>query len=174
MSHSPLLSDFKHLFKQQGKPILDLACGSGRNGLYVQQQGFPIQFADKNSESLSQLQTQYAISADACDCIDFETGNQILRKHSYQGIMVFRYLHRPLMDQIKDAIEPGGFLIYETFTVDNRQFGKPNRDAFLLQKNELKTLFNDWRCLFYYEGIKHNPDRAIAQIVCQKPVSQAD
>jgi tellurite methyltransferase len=170
MTYSLLLCEFKSLFRRQGKPILDLACGSGRNGLYLHQQGFPTQFADKNSALLTLLQTQSAIKKSECNCVDFEMGEQTLQKNSYQGIVVFRYLHRPLIDQIKDAIEPGGFLIYETFTVDNRQFGRPNRDAFLLQENELKTLFNDWHCLFYFEGIKHNPDRAIAQIVCQKPV----
>jgi tellurite methyltransferase len=169
MSYSSLLNDFKHLFNQQGKPILDLACGSGRNGLYLNQLGFPTQFADKNSGLLDNLQTQYGIKASNCDCVDFEEGEQTLEKNSYQGIVVFRYLHRPLMDQIKDAIEPGGFLIYETFSVNNRQFGRPNRDAFLLEENELKKIFNDWHCLHYFEGIKHNPDRAIAQIVCQKP-----
>lgn len=171
MLHSPLLSEFNQLFKRQGKPILDLACGGGRNGLYLHQLGFPTQFADKNGDLLSDLQTQYAIKASDCDCVDFESGETTLQKSSYQGMLVFRYLHRPLIPQIKAAIEPGGFLIYETFTTDNRQFGRPNRDAFLLQQNELKTLFNDWHCLHYFEGIKHNPDRAIAQIVCQKPLT---
>ena len=171
MLHSPLLSEFKNIFKQQGKPILDLACGSGRNGLFLHQQGFPTQFADKNADLLSDLQTLYAIKYGDCDCVDFESGEATLAKSHYQGMLVFRYLHRPLIPQIKAAIEPGGFLIYETFTTANRQFGRPNRDAFLLQQNELKTLFKDWHCLYYFEGIKHNPDRAIAQIVCQKPLT---
>ena len=91
--------------------------------------------------------------------------------NSYQAIIVFRYLHRPLIEAIKAAIEPGGLVFYETFTTENRQFGRPNRDAFLLNKNELKEMFHDWQCLHYFEGIKQQPNRAIAQIVCRKPIT---
>ncbi|WP_193755610.1 hypothetical protein [Psychromonas sp. psych-6C06] len=82
---------------------------------------------------------------------------------------MFRYLHRPLMAQIHQAIAPAGLIIYETFITENRQFGRPNRDAFLLQENELNMLLQGWHCLHYFEGIKRNPDRAIAQIISQKP-----
>lgn len=168
MCHSPLLQQFETLFKPQGKAILDLACGGGRNGLYLHQQGYPVQFADKNSMALHQLQTEHHIKTENCTEVDFETGEQVLSANRYQAILVFRYLHRPLMAQIKEAVAPGGIVIYETFTTQNRQFGRPNRDAFLLQPNELKTMFSDWHCLHYFEGIKHSPDRAVAQIVCRK------
>ena len=169
MSHSPLLNKFETLFNKQSKPILDLACGNGRNGLYLLNQGFPVSFADKNSEALNSIQTEHKLSASLCMHVDFETGKQVLTSHSYQAIMVFRYLHRPLMAQIKEAIEPGGVIIYETFTTENRQFARPYRDAFLLQPNELKEMFQGWVCLHYFEGVKQNPDRAIAQIICRKP-----
>jgi len=170
MTPSPLLDTFSALFKRQGKPILDLACGHGRNGLHLQTQGLAVHFLDKETLLLTRLQTEQHIPPEHCFNIDLETGQQVLIPHRYQGILVFRYLHRPLMEQIKAAIEPGGFIIYETFTVENRQFGRPHRDAFLLQEKELQAIFHDWDCLYYFEGIKTNPDRAIAQIVCQKPL----
>jgi len=170
MSHSPLLTEFSELFKAPGKPILDLACGGGRNGLYLHHLGLPVHFMDANNEAINRLKVEQKLSPQQCITVDLESGEQVLTPNQYQGILVFRYLHRPLMMQIKAAIEPGGMLIYETFTVENRQFGRPNRDAFLLQKNELKEIFSDWQCLHYFEGIQSNPDRAIAQIVCRKPL----
>lgn len=170
MIPSALLVDYVSLFNAGGKPILDLACGRGRNGYYLHQQGLPVHFIDKCAASLSALQTEQGIPAAQCQVLDLEAGNPVLTDNCYQAIIVFRYLHRPLMAQIKAAVEPGGIVIYETFTVENRQFGRPNRDAFLLQQNELKTLFADWQCLHYVEGIQRNPDRAIAQIVCRKPL----
>jgi tellurite methyltransferase len=168
MPHSPLIAAFQTHFSRQGKPILDLACGLGRNGLYLHTQGFSVQFADKNGQSLATLQSKHQIQTHHCLHVDFETGQPVLTPNRYQAILVFRYLHRPLMQQIKDAVEPGGLIIYETFTTENRQFGRPNRDDFLLQKKELKAIFEDWECLHYFEGLKHNPERAIAQIVCKK------
>ena len=171
MLHSPILTEFEYLFDNRGKPILDLACGNGRNGLYLHNKDFPVQFVDKNSVLLNDLQTQQQIKPQACLNMDLETGERVLIADSYQAILVFRYLHRPLMAQIKAAVEPGGLIIYETFTINNRQFGRPLRDDFLLQENELKEMFSDWDCLLYFEGIETNPDRAIARIVCKKPLS---
>ncbi|MFT5881345.1 MAG: tellurite methyltransferase [Moritella sp.] len=172
MPASTLLKQHMSLFTKIGKPVLDLACGSGRNGLHLQEQGFPVIFADKNSQALAGItadsQTREQIKPTQCWQVDFESGEQQLLPNSYQAIMVFRYLHRPLLPQLKQAVCAGGIVIYETFTTDNRQFGRPHRDEFLLQPGELKQLFADWQCLHYFEGIKTGPDRAIAQIVCRK------
>lgn len=169
MTASVLLQQYSQLFQRSGKPVLDLACGTGRNGLYLQQQQIPTVFADQNQAVLTSIAATPGISAEQCWHVDFENGQQQLQPNSYQGIMVFRYLHRPLIADIKQAVCSGGIVIYETFTVENRQFGRPNRDAFLLQLGELKQLFSDWECVHYFEGIERDPDRAIAQIVCKKP-----
>jgi len=169
MIASALLQQYSSLFQAAGKPVLDLACGAGRNGLYLHQQQIPIIFADQNPAALTSIAATPGVSTEQCWQVDFENGQQHLQPNSYQGIMVFRYLHRPLIDAIKQAVCSGGIVIYETFTVENRQFGRPNRDAFLLQLGELKEMFVDWECLHYFEGIERDPDRAIAQIVCKKP-----
>lgn len=169
MIASPLLQQYSTLFQPSGKPVLDLACGAGRNGLYLHQQQIPTMFADQDPTALSSIAATSGVSAEQCWQVDFENGEQQLPANHYQGIVVFRYLHRPLIDDIKQAVCSGGIVIYETFTVENRQFGRPNRDAFLLQLGELKEMFSDWECLHYFEEIARNPDRAIAQIVCKKP-----
>ena len=61
-------------------------------------------------------------------------------------------------------------VIYETFTTENRRFGRPNNPAFLLQRGELNALFEDWEVIHHYEGTQQHPERAIAQIVARKPV----
>ncbi|QFI39362.1 tellurite resistance protein [Moritella marina ATCC 15381] len=168
MTAAVLLQQYGKLFQRTGKPVLDLACGTGRNGLYLQQQQIPTIFADKNQTALTSIAAVPSTDAKNCWQVDFEDGQQQLQPNSYQGVVVFRYLHRPLINDIKQAVCSGGIVIYETFTVENRQFGRPNRDAFLLQLGELKEMFSDWECLHYFEGIERDPDRAIAQIVCRK------
>ena len=82
--------------------------------------------------------------------------------------MIVTYLHRPLIPCIKKALKQGGLLIYETFTIEQPQFGKPHNPAFLLRPQELFEWFNQWEVLHYFEGIKEGPRRAVAQIVCRK------
>jgi len=173
MLHSSLLKRFHQLFNPQSGPVLDLACGKGQNGLYLKQYNIDVIFADIQQHCLNNLIHINNVSPSHCWHADFETksiDNLKLAEMSLQGVIVFKYLHRPLFPAIKAAIKPGGFVIYETFTTDNRKFGRPNRDAFLLKSGELKTLFEGWEILFYFEGIKANPDRAIAQIICKKPL----
>jgi len=160
-------------------PVLDLACGSGRNGLYLIESGIPVTFADVNAVAIEQLR-QHASVVKNKQCtnfwsIDFEQKGAIpLAGKSFAAIMVFRYLHRPLFEQIKQAILPNGLIIYETFTTVQVQFGRPKNPNFLLKANELLDVFSDWEILHSFEGIIESENdssqkQAIAQIVARKP-----
>lgn len=172
MLSAQLLQQYQHLFNAQGGQVLDLACGKGHNGLNLKQHNIDVLFADIEQAHLDNLFKYDKVDKNNIWYADFESKAQIdtlkLSQMRLQGVIVFRYLHRPLFDALKQAVKPGGVVIYETFTEQNKQFGRPNRDQFLLKKDELKILFKDWDILFYFEGIKQNPDRAIAQIVCKK------
>ncbi|MEH6571360.1 MAG: methyltransferase [Halioglobus sp.] len=162
-------------------PVLDLACGGGRNGLHLIASGIPVVFADVNPDALGRVSSalssepfQQHQSLATLQEIDLETpNNPPLEPVSYGAIMVFRYLHRPLLENMKAAVKPGGLVIYETFTLDQRQFGRPRNPDFLLQTNELKDIFENWDIHFSYEGIltgqQGQPQSAIAQIVASKP-----
>lgn len=180
---SPLLDHNLQILRSAALagPVLDLACGSGRNGLHLIANGIPTVFADQNPEALARvsqalLRTPHSQhkSLATLQQIDFETPNgQPLEQTHYGAILVFRYLHRPLMEGIKAAVKPGGLVIYETFTLDQRQFGRPSNPDFLLRPNELRENFDNWHIHFNYDGIlidkQGQPQSAIAQIVASKP-----
>lgn len=158
-------------------PVLDLACGTGRNGLLLAQHGIHVVFADRSASALDIVKKSLSDNAlpGRIWQIDLEKANsRPLANHKYSAILGFRYLHRPLFAAIRKAVEPGGLVIYETFTVENRRFGRPDNPDFLLQRGELKTIFEDWELIHYFEGIRPNPDRGIAQIVVRKPLSAVD
>ena len=91
MTASVLLQQYSSLFQSTGKPVLDLACGAGRNGLYLQQQQIPTVFADNNLAALTSIAATPGISAEQCWQVDFENGQQQLQANSYQGIVVLWY-----------------------------------------------------------------------------------
>lgn len=161
--------------EQPDGPILDLACGDGHNGVFLAGKGFSVSCWDVSSEALSRARK---LAADHRVEIVFRQvnlereGNNPLPKEAFEGIVVFRYLHRPLIDCIKKALKRGGILIYETFTVDQPKFGKPRSPDFLLKQGELSEWFASWDILHNFEGIMPAPERAVAQIVCRKPLSQ--
>ena len=169
----PLLRDHLSLFVPQtsGGPILDLACGNGHNGLFLASQGLPVILADISEEALDRagkLAEKMGVEA-AFWQVDLEKADQDpLEADFFSAIVVFRYLHRPLIPYIRKALKKEGVLVYETYTLDQARFGKPHNPDFLLKPGELSSWFEDWEIAHYFEGIKQDPERAIAQIVCRK------
>ena len=180
MSASPLLSQHLDQLSQAG-PMLDLACGGGRNGLFLLQHGIPVVFADSNRESLQRVRAtleepQYRVNAGLAELweVDFEQPHtRPLQGRDFGAILVFRYLHRPLFPSIKLALRPGGLLIYETFTRGQALMGRPTNPDFLLQDGELEQQFAAWDILHSFEGTVETPPNrkpsAIAQLVARKP-----
>ena len=171
-----LLLDHAHLFTAPAfsGTVLDLACCDGHNGLFLAQKGLSVVLMDRSDEDLKQARKAAQEKQITVDIrrVDLEkAGVNPLDRDAYGGIIVFRYLHRPLIPCIKKALTGGGILIYETYTLEQRRFGKPRNPDFLLKPGELNDWFKDWDLLYSFEGIQHDPDRAVAQLVCRKPLN---
>ena len=171
-----LLLDFAHLFSEKTMKgaVLDLACGDGHNGIFLAARGLSVVLMDRSSEALERARKLAEEKGRPVNIRQVNLEKQEvnpLDKDTYGGIIVFRYLHRPLIPCIKKALTDGGTLIYETYTIEQPRFGKPRNPDFLLKPGELRDWFKDWDPIHYFEGIKHDPDRAVAQIVCQKPLN---
>jgi len=151
--------------------VLDVAMGEGRNAVYLARIGFSVEGVDVSPEAVKaalELAQQGGVSITA-QVADLEAGYRIERE-SFDVIICFNYLQRSLIPQIKDGVRQGGVVVYETFLVDQAQWGKPKNPDFLLRHNELLDLFRDFRCLRYREGtVEDEGDRkAIASILAQK------
>lgn len=149
--------------------ILDLACGTGHRGLEALRLGHKVTFIDKD---LSRLlpQVRQAEQAELIE-LDLEAGTIDLGQEQYQSVWVFNYLHRPLMPAIASSIQPGGILVYETFTYEQASIGRPRNPAFLLNKNELQQTFANWQPLHYFEGYQAGLSQGHfkAQLIARKP-----
>jgi SAM-dependent methyltransferase len=147
---------------------LDLAMGNGRNALYLAKRGFEVEGVDISAESVNgalESAKNFGVNLKAM-VADLENSYRI-EKDSYEVIVCFNYLYRPIIPQIKEGLCRGGMVVYETFIVDQVQFGKPKNPDHLLKHNELLDLFRDFRCLRYQEGIFES-QRALAGIIAQK------
>ena len=147
---------------------LDVAMGNGRNAIYLAKNGFEVEDVDMSPEAVnialeSSLKAGVTIKAQVAD---LEVSYRI-EKSAYDVIICFNYLQRSLIPQIRDGVRQGGMVVYETFIVDQAQFGKPQNPDYLLKHNELLEMFRQFRCLRYREGIMENR-KAIASIVAQK------
>ncbi|ABC27113.1 SAM-dependent methyltransferase [Hahella chejuensis KCTC 2396] len=169
---SPLLINWQDAFRDAPvAPVLDLACGHGRNGLWLARRGRDVVFADRDAEALdgiAEVLSQEGLPGRIW-CIDLETRLPDLDDDSFSAILVFRYLHRPLFPLLRRALAPGGYLFYETFTWEQPQYGRPSNPDFLLQPGELRREFGAWDEVHYFEGVDPEKPLAISQWVGQKP-----
>jgi len=147
--------------------ILDLACGSGRNGCYLASLGHQLTYLDKNGDALSLIGQQD--NDGKFIQVDLETNPPFsLKTSSYDAIVVFRYLHRPLMPTIIDAIKPGGLIIYETFMHQQASIGRPKNPDFLLTQDELIKTFSTFETLHQFEGYDEIQQAYIGQFIGRK------
>ncbi len=151
----------------QGR-VLDIAMGSGRNAVYLAKSGFDVDGIDISAEAIDEalkLARDNGVQIHA-QVTDLEK-NYHIPANTYEVILCFNYLQRSLAPEIKCGLKQGGILIFETYIVDQVQFGRPRNPNFLLKYNELLEMFRDFRCLRYREGIMENR-KAIASLVAQK------
>jgi SAM-dependent methyltransferase len=90
-----------------------------------------------------------------------------LPRSAFDLIVVTRYLQRDLFPTLREALKPGGVLVYETFTVRQRERGSgPTSAAYLLEEGELAGYFSGFDVVFYEETL--SPE-AVARLVARKP-----
>lgn len=147
---------------------LDIAMGGGRNAVYLAGLGFTVEGVDISHQAVvaaMKLAGERGVTITAVQG-DLEKGYKF-SPGAYDVIICFNYLQRNLIPSIKDGIRTGGVVVYETYTVDQRRFGRPRNPDHLLERNELLGLFRDFRCLRYREGIIGGK-KAAAGIVAEK------
>jgi SAM-dependent methyltransferase len=139
-------------------PVLDLACGEGRHALATAALGARAVALDRDAAALAALARRAFREALPALPVraDLETGLGLpFRERSFGAILVFCYLWRPLAPALAAALRPGGLLLYETFTLHQRELGYgPRNPAFLLEERELPRLFPELEVLHYEEGLR--------------------
>jgi SAM-dependent methyltransferase len=95
---------------------LDLACGAGREAVYLALAGYEVDAVDVLPDALARAQDL----ARRCG-VRLGTIQQDLKRlpalpaERYDIVIVFRFLHRPLLPAIGRSVAPGGFIVYEAF-----------------------------------------------------------
>ena len=144
---------------------LDLACGPGRNALYLAKHGWCVTAMDGSSIAIELLlRSNPRIDARV---VDLETGEFQVSPEAYDLVLSCYFLERSLIAPMKAALRPGGLLIAIVHLADADQpQGTPAR----AYPGELRGLFNCWSILHYREG---DPDESchrhgVAELVARK------
>lgn len=168
-------SFLRQIFEAKAWPLprgraLDIACGKGRNALYLAELGFEVVAMDISPVALDEGRKRAELKQQRIDWRQTDLEDVRLDETAFDLIVNFNYLQRSLTAQIKRAVKIGGRVIYETFLIDQKEIGHPKNPDYLLDHNELLESFVDFRVLYYREGIFADDDAASyrAGIVAQR------
>ena len=90
---------------------LDLACGHGRNAIYLATLGWRVTAVDREEAAIRLLREHAAgLNIDARVC-DLEDSSFAIEPFAFDLICDFLYLDRKLFPQIREGVKPGGTFI---------------------------------------------------------------
>ena len=169
---NPLLTEIITQVEEHvsGRTAVDLACGAGRDSVYLAQRGWQVTSIDNKSDTLErckQLAHSNQVDVDT-RLINLETEEKPLCNLSADLVLIMRYLHRPLFPAINKLIKTKGAIIYSTFMVGSEQYGSPRNPNYLLKPGELADIFASYDVLID-EQRELADGRPVALFVAIKP-----
>jgi len=150
---SPFLSqEIERLLRlAPGKRALDIACGEGRNSVFLARHGFQVTALDISDVGLGKAvrraeEAGVAVSFQQVDLDGYGFTEQ------FDLIINFNFLLRDLIPEEVQSLTPGGLLIIDTI-MESAELLSSHNPAYLLRRGELHKICEglDGEVLFYEE-----------------------
>jgi tellurite methyltransferase len=122
-----------------GKRALDIACGEGRNSLFLAEHGFVTTGLDISDTALEKAEQQarkkgLIINFYRVDLEGYHISEQ------YDLILNFNFLLRELISEEVGALVPGGLLLFDTI-LESPQLLETHNPDYFLRYGELERIF---------------------------------
>ncbi len=151
---------------------IDLACGSGRNALYLAKQGFDVDAVDISAPALDRAQKTAQGMGVSVNWLEHDLDEPLQLEDSYQLILIIRYVNLPLIRQMTANLAPNGFLVCEQHLETEAEVIGPTNAAYRVSSGDLLTVAEGLDIKHLEEVLVPDPDgrtAALARLVAQKP-----
>ncbi|MCP4914188.1 MAG: class I SAM-dependent methyltransferase [Oligoflexia bacterium] len=158
-------------FIPRGAKVLDLGMGEGRNAVFLARKGYKVTGVDISSVAVKKskmLAKEFGVRINTLvadlEKYDFKEGE-------FDAIICFYYVDKTLHDRMLTWLKPGGVMIYEAHTFNQRKIaGNEQYDKkYLLAPGELLRLFPDLGVLKYEEPLHRG--EFTTSIILKKPTT---
>ncbi len=174
--YAQLISGNKNVKKEPLKG-LDLACGAGRDSIFMAVDGWDMTAVDYMPSALSRVNSladnnqckvkTIELDLEKTKLNDDQSPFPVTWQGYYDLVIVSRYLHRPLLRYIDELLKPGGFIVYQTFLEGCERFGSPKNPRYLLKYGELANVFSSYK-IFYDQLERLSDGRPTNAFIAQK------
>lgn len=132
----------------KGINALEIACGAGRNSIFLASNNFDVLALDISEVALKTLDEK-DLKNIKTKVVDLE--EYLFEENNYDLIVQTNYLERKIIPSLKKALKKDGVIIIETYMEHEENEKPPSNPDFLLKEGELKEIFSDFEILEYDE-----------------------
>jgi 2-polyprenyl-3-methyl-5-hydroxy-6-metoxy-1,4-benzoquinol methylase len=125
-----------------GFTALDIACGEGRNSVFLAQNGFRVTGLDISDVGLSKGIRRADSAGLAIDYIQTDLDSYSISE-KYDLILNFNFLLRSLIPSEVHSLTPGGLLLFDTI-LGSPQLLTSHDPSYFLKKGELVSIFEEY------------------------------
>ena len=147
---------------------IDLACGAGRNALYIAERGWEVTAVDGSKRAIELVRERSASRGlhVRTEVADLTAPNFTIQPDVFDLVLIAYYLQRDLFAKAKAAVRRGGVVVAIVHTPEPGETWSEKR----ARPGELPGFFRDWEILWEYEGPSRDPAhrRPVAEIVARK------
>lgn len=143
---------------------LDLACGAGRNALWLAEHGWEVTAIDGSVAAIEQIRGRLSSGPEPAKSrlyvdarvLDLEREALPFGDAAFDLVCIIHFLHRPLFAEAKRVVRAGGIVVAAIHTTRSSM-----NPRYCVAPGELRSYFEGWKLLIDREG-------EIAEVVAQR------
>ena len=140
--------------------VLDVACGAGRNAVYLAGAGYQVDAIDISSEGLKLARENAEDQGLRINWIEHDLDQAYAFDTDYDLIVVMWYVDLDLVTRLCDCLAPGGHLLCEEHLVSDQDVIGPTSSNFRVAPGELPEAVSGLEVLLYEESVEAGADGA--------------
>jgi tellurite methyltransferase len=149
-----------------GKRALDIACGEGRNSIFLAEHGFATTGLDISDTALEKAEQQARNKGLSIDFLRIDLDGYQISKQ-YDLILNFNFLLRELIPVEVGALAAGGVLLFDTI-LESPQLLESRNPDYLLRQGELERIFGAFEGEILFSEESSAGEMPTARLLFQK------
>ena len=142
--------------KPWGK-ALDVACGAGRNSIFLADAGYRVDAIDVSGEGLNRARKEAGGRRLNINWIEHDLDQPFQFDQDYDLIVVMWYVDLALVGRLCKCLAPQGYLICEEHLVTDQQVIGPTSSNYRVSPGQLRQVVSDLEILLYEEPVTVTP-----------------
>ena len=150
---------------------LDIACGTGRNAIFLATKGFTVDALDISPVALAQARETAAAAGVTVNWIEHDLDMPVPVCGPYRLVIQLHYINAAITRDIPALLAPGGLFICQQHLQSAEPVAGPQNAAFRVVPGELVQLAAELEILHYSEGLCEELDGehfALAKLVARR------